>query len=106
MKRSVLDQLALDHRLSEPAIDAALTLTGARPDAGAWRAFATRLMNAAGIAAIGAGLIFFVAANWQDYGIVGRFVLLQVAFAACASCAWLRPPPSPIGDGALVMAVV
>jgi uncharacterized membrane protein len=106
MNRAVLDRLARDFRFSEEAASAALDLSGARPDAGAWRSFAVRLMNAAGIAAAGAGVIFFVAANWQDYGVLGRFVLLQAAVVACVVAAWLRPPPHAIGNGALVMATL
>jgi len=106
MKRAILDQLARDHAFSADATAMALDPAGARPDAAAWRTFAARLMNAAGIAAIGAGVIFFVAANWQDYGVVGRFVLLQSAFVACVVLAWLRPPPHPVGNGALVMATL
>ena len=106
MKRSTLDQLARDYRLSEPAIALALDLTGSRPDAAAWRAFAIRLLNAAGIAAAGAGAIFFVAANWQHFGAIGRFALLQIAFIACVALAWWRPPPHPLGPAALVLATL
>jgi uncharacterized membrane protein len=106
MKRAVLDQLARDHVFTADTAAMALDLTGARPDGATWRAFAVHLMNAAGIAAIGAGVIFFVAANWQDYGVVGRFVLLQSAFLACVVLAWLRPPPHALGNGALVMATL
>src|SRR5258707_14783446 len=96
MKRPVLDVLAHDYGLGEGAIAAALDLTGARPDRAAWRIFAIRLMNATGIAAVGAGAIFFVAANWQHFGILGRLALLQAALLACASVAWGRPPPPVI----------
>src|SRR5258706_9043558 len=106
MKRSTLAQLAQAYRLSEPAIALALDLSGGRPDAAAWRAFAIRLLNAAGIAAAGAGAIFFVAANWQHFGVIGRFALLQIAFAACVGLAWWRPPPHPIGPAALVLATL
>jgi uncharacterized membrane protein len=106
MKRAVLDQLARDCRFSEDAAALALDLSGARPDARAWRAFIARLLNGAGIAGVGAGVLFFVAANWQDYGVIGRFVLLQCAFVACVVAAWLRPPPHVLGNGALVMATL
>jgi uncharacterized membrane protein len=106
MKRSALDQVARDHGLSETAISAALDLTGCRPDAAAWRAFGARLMNATGIAALGAGIIFFVAANWQDYGVFGRFALLQIAFAGCVGVAAWRPPPSALAAAALVLATL
>lgn len=106
MKRSVLDQVAQDYHLAQPAVDAALDFTGARPDAAAWHAFTLRLLNAAGIGALGAGIIFFVAANWQDYGTLGRFAILEAAFAACVGFAFWRPPPSTLGQAALVLATL
>jgi len=106
MKRSVLDQLVLEQRLNEPTAAMALDLSGARPDAAAWRSFLVRLLNGAGIAALGAGAIFFVAANWQDYGVLGRFALLQVALLAAAGLALWRPPPHALGQGAVTLAVL
>ena len=106
MKRSVLDRLVLEQRLNEPTAAMALDLSGARPDAAAWRAFLARLLNGAGIAALGSGAIFFVAANWQDYGILGRFALLQVALAAAVGLALWRPPPHALGQGAVTLAVL
>ncbi len=87
-------------------IHAMTDLIAARPDAAAWRAFAIRLLNAAGIGALGAGIIFFVAANWQDYGLMGRFAILQAAFVACVGIAFWRPPPGAIGPLALVLATL
>jgi len=106
MKRSVLDRLVLEQRLNESAAAAALDVTGARPDRAAWRVFLATLFNGAGLAALGAGVIFFVAANWQDYGVIGRFALLQVAFAACVGLALWRPPPGVAGQSGLVLAIV
>ncbi len=77
-----------------------------RPDAAAWRAFFVQLLRGSGIGSLGAGVIFFVAANWQDYGLMGRFAILQVALAACAGVALWRPPPSPVGQSLLVLAVL
>jgi uncharacterized membrane protein len=106
MKRSMLDQLVLEQRLTEPAVAMALDLSGARPDAAAWRQLALRLLNGAGIAALGAGVIFFVAANWQDYGMMGRFAIVQAGLAACVGLALWRPPPAPLGQAALTLAVL
>lgn len=106
MNRSALDTFTRRHRLSPPTIAAALRLTGLTPDAPAWRAFAARLLHAAGLGAVGAGLLFFVAANWQDYGVLGRFALLQTALFACIGVALWRAPPSLPGQGALVLATL
>lgn len=106
MKRSVLDRVVLEQRLDPPAVAMALDLSGARPDAAAWRAFLARVLNGAGITGLGAGAIFFVAANWQDYGVAGRFALLQVAFAIAVGLALWRPAPGMLGESALTLAVL
>ena len=106
MERPALDAFTRQHRLPPPAIDTALRLTGMCPDAAAWRAFTARLMHAAGLGAVGAGGLFFVAANWQAFGLVGRFALLQVALVACVSVAMWRAPPSPPGQAALTLATL
>ena len=106
MRRSVLDRVVLEQRLDPPAVAMALDLSGARPDAAAWRAFLARVLNGAGITGLGAGAIFFVAANWQDYGVAGRFALLQVAFAIAVGLALWRPAPGMLGESALTLAVL
>jgi uncharacterized membrane protein len=106
MKRPLLDRVVLEQRLDGPAAAMALDVSGLRPDGAAWRRFLVNLLNGAGIAGLGAGAIFFVAANWQDYGIAGRFALLQLAFAVAVGLALWRPPPAPLGHGALTMSVL
>jgi hypothetical protein len=106
MDRPQLDAFSLRHRLPAPAIVAALRLTGLQPDAPAWRAFVATLLRAAGIGAIGAGALFFVAANWQDYGLLGRFALLQSALLVCVALALWRAPPSLTGQAALILATL
>lgn len=106
MNRDALDTFAQDYQLSHAAIEAALNLTGNRPTVTAWRDFAQRLLRAAGIGAIGAGIIFFVAANWQDYGVMGRFVLLQTALLLSVGVALWHPPPHVAGQSALILATL
>lgn len=117
MDRPALDTFTRQHRLSPAAVGAALQLAGARPDAPAWRAFAASLLRAAGLGAIGTGILFFVAANWQAFGVLGRFALLQTALLACIGVALWRTPPSPglerappgaalIGQAALILATL
>lgn len=106
MDRVALDELSRRQRLSAAAIAAALDLTENRPDASAWRSFAGSLLRAAGLGGVGAGVLFFVAANWQDYGVLGRFALLEVALLGCVGVALWRPPPAVVGRGALVLATL
>jgi hypothetical protein len=74
------------------------------PDGAAWRAFGARLALAAGIASLGAGAVFFVAANWHSLGTFGRFALFEAALAVCAAVAWWRPPPERPGKSTLALA--
>ena len=106
MKRSVLDRVVREQRLDAPAAAMALDISGARPGAAAWRGFLVQVLDGAGIAGLGAGAIFFVAANWQDYGVTGRFVLLQAALLTATGLAFWRPPPAPLGHAALTLAVL
>lgn len=71
-----------------------------------WRRFAASLLHAAGLAGLGAGVIFFVAANWQAWGVLGRFALLGSGVLLCAGAALWRPPPQRVGLGALLLATL
>ena len=106
MKRALLDQVARDCHLGEPAVAAALELTGARPGREEWRRFASRLALGAGVASLAASLVMFVAANWQSLAVVGRFALAHAALLACAAVAFWRPPPHAIGRAALTLAIL
>jgi hypothetical protein len=106
MDRPALDQFAAVHRLDATAVDAALGLTGARPARDEWRAFAARVSHAAGLGGLGAGVLFFVAANWQAWGLLGRFALLQLGLLLCVGVALWRPPPQRVGAAALLLATL
>jgi uncharacterized membrane protein len=106
MDRPALDQFAAAQRLTAPAIATALGLTGARPATAEWRALAARGLHAAGLGALGAGLLFFVAANWQAWGLLGRFALLQVGLLLGVAVALWRPPPHRVGQAALLLATL
>ena len=106
MKRAVLDQVALDCHLDEAAVAAALDLTGARPGRDDWRRFASRVSLGAGVAAIAAAVIMFVAANWHELAVVGRFALAHAALLACVGVALWRPPPQAMGRAALSLAIL
>jgi uncharacterized membrane protein len=106
MNRHSLDTFCEQHQLDAEGVGLALTLSGHRPDAMAWRHFLAQLLRGAGLGALGAGVLFFVAANWQDYGVLGRFVLLQSALLIAVGGALWRPPPQALGQAALLLATL
>ena len=71
-----------------------------------WRVFWSRLLQAAGLGSLGAGVIFFVAANWQAWGLAGRFGLLEAGLLACVAASLKWPPPARVGQGALLLATL
>lgn len=106
MDRLTFDAFCQQHELDAAATRSALKRAGGQPDAAAWCHFAARLAHGAGLGALGAGVLFFVAANWQDYGVIGRFVLLQTALLACVGVPLWRPPPQATGQAALLLATL
>jgi len=68
----------------------ALRLLGVLPTAAAWRRFLDRLSLWLGAAALGAAVIFFVAANWAAIGRWGKFALVEAIVAgAVVAYVWL-----------------
>ena len=106
MNRKRLDAFVEQHGLSRAAIDAAFELTQAQPTAAELKRFLTRLLLIAGVLSLGAGLVFFIAANWDALAVLGRFALVEAAFAAAIAAALWRPPPHGVGRAALLLAFI
>lgn len=107
MNRTQLDAFAIHHTLNASTVDRALNLTGNRPKMPEWRAFAANSLTWSGVATLIAGLIFFVAANWQDMGVLGRFALVQAILIGCIGLAWWRAADeSPRGKQIFAAALV
>jgi len=106
MNRHSLDTFCQQQQLDAAGVGLVLSLSGNRPDALAWRRFVAQLLRGAGLGALGAGVLFFVAANWQDYGVLGRFVLLQSGLLLGLAVALWRPPPQALGHAALLLATL
>ncbi|HKZ73865.1 MAG TPA: DUF4401 domain-containing protein [Steroidobacteraceae bacterium] len=56
-----------------------------------------RGLRLAGMLSLAAGVVFFVAANWDAIGVLGRFALLQGLLAGSVAMALWRPPPHTVG---------
>jgi uncharacterized membrane protein len=106
MNRRELDAFVAHYRLSAEATDAVLDLTAARPAPAELRLFLVRVLQLAGVLSLAAGLVFFIAANWQDMGVTGRFALIQAIIVVSVALALFRPPPHALGRYALLMAFI
>ncbi len=98
MDRQQFIELAHSQAWSPQEISRAAELLDLRPDIAQWWRFALSLLRGVGSGLLAAGIVCFVAANWQDFGIWGRFALLQLVFASAALLAWWRPPPDVFGE--------
>jgi uncharacterized membrane protein len=106
MNRKELDAFVQQHALSPAATTAAFELVEARPNAAEAARFYWRLLFLSGVLSLGAGLVFFIAANWEVLAVLGRFALVQAVFVAAITVALWRPPPHAIGRAALLFAFI
>lgn len=106
MNRRDLDAFVAHYRLSAEATDVVLDLAAARPAPAELRLFLVRVLQLAGVLSLAAGLVFFIAANWQDIGVTGRFALIQGVIVVSVALALWKPPPHALGRSALLMAFI
>jgi uncharacterized membrane protein len=106
MNRKELDAFVQQHALSPAATAAAFELVEARPSAAEATRFYWRLLFLSGVLSLGAGLVFFIAANWEVLAVLGRFALVQAAFLVAIAAALWRPPPHAVGRAALLFAFI
>lgn len=106
LKRSELDHLAKFHSLDEQGIESMFEAAGARPGRAEGREFLGQCLRIGGVLSLAAGLVFFVAANWSEITVFGRFALLEVLLVACGALAIWQPPPAFVGRAALFLAFI
>lgn len=87
-------------------MDAALDLAGLRPKPSQWRDFAVRAMRFAGVLSLAAGMVFFVAFDWQNLGLYGRFAIVQIPLLAAWIIAWIKGLDKLSGKLSLMLAVL
>jgi hypothetical protein len=106
LKRSELDGLAEFYSLDVQRTQAMLDLAAARPSRAEGLRFLALCLRIAGVLSLAAGLVFFVAANWSRLSVFGRFALIEGVLLACVVIAFLKPPPSFVGRGAVFLAFI
>lgn len=106
MNRYELDALATHYRLQSADIDALLDAAHARPSRPEHQRFIFRLLQLAGVLSLAAGIVFFIAANWDALAVFGRFALIETLLLATVALALYAPPPATPGKYALLMAFI
>ena len=106
LKRSELDSLAEFYSLDVPRTETLLELAGARQSRAEGLRFLATCFRVAGVLSLAAGLVFFVAANWSEIAVFGRFALVELVLVACVVTALVKPPPDFIGHGAAFLAFI
>jgi uncharacterized membrane protein len=106
LKRSELDGLAEFYSLDAGKVETLLDLAEARPSRAEGLKFLGTCLRVGGVLSLAAGLVFFVAANWGEIAVFGRFALIELILAACAAIALWKPPPTFVGRGAVFLAFI
>jgi uncharacterized membrane protein len=106
MNRKELDAFVAHYGLAPADVAVALELASARPSTSDLARFAVRLLKLAGVLSLAAGLVFFVAANWEALAVLGRFVLVEAVLVLSVAIALWRPPPDALGRYALLLAFI
>jgi uncharacterized membrane protein len=106
LKRSELDGLAEFYSLTPGKVETLLALADARPSRAEGLRFLGNCLRIAGVLSLAAGLVFFIAANWNRIEVFGRFALIELVLVASALLAFVKPPPHFVGRGAVFFAFI
>jgi uncharacterized membrane protein len=106
LKRSELDGLAESYSLTATKVEPLLELADARPSRAEGLRFLGTCLRIAGVLSLAAGLVFFVAANWGEITVFGRFALIELVIVACAVIAFIKPSPHFAGRAAVFLAFI
>jgi uncharacterized membrane protein len=104
-RNEILDW-AQQGRIASRDVRKALEMGGALPSAAQWRQFLDRLLLFMGAVLLGAGMVFFLAYNWQDLGRFAKFGLVELPLAATLGALWHFGLDRPAGKAALLLAAL
>ena len=104
-RNEILDW-AEEGRIAPRDLRRALEVSGVLPDAAAWRQFLDRLLLFAGTLLVAAGVIFFLAFNWNDLGRMAKFALVEVLLVVTLVAVWRFGVEHIAGKAALLGAAL
>ena len=93
-------------RIAPEKLRTALEAGGVLPTSGEWRGFLERLLLWLGVVALAAGMIFFLAYNWQDMGRYAKLGLAQGAIVIALGFVWRLGLERAAGKAALLAAAL
>jgi uncharacterized membrane protein len=100
-ERDAIFEWAEGGQLAPGHVAHALRIAGAILGPAEWRRFVDRLLLGLAVALAGAGVVFFVAANWQALGRFGKFALVELAIVVALGVCWHFGLSSRVGKSAL-----
>lgn len=106
MNRYDLDALVAHYELDAAGAEQVLELAGARPSRAERVRFLARMLQLAGVLSLAAGVVFFIAANWDAFAVFGRFALIEILLLVAVGLALWQPPPRALGRFSLLMAFI
>lgn len=106
MNRHDLDSFARHYGLPEEGVAKLFELAHAVPNRAETLQFLLRVLRIGGALSLAAGVVFFIAANWEALGVYGHFALVQALFVVAIGVALWRPPPAVSGRLALLLAFI
>lgn len=99
--RRIVLQWAEQQLIAASDLPRALAVAEVLPSRDAWRSFLDRLLLWMGMALVAAGLIFFLAYNWNDLGRFAKFSLAEVLMVAALLFVWHKGLDRPSAKAAL-----
>lgn len=91
-------------RIAPADVRRALEVAGAIPDGAAWRAFVDRVLLWLGTTGLAAGMLFFLAHNWDGLGRFAKLGLVEAVVLVALALVWRLGLDRPSGKAALLAA--
>lgn len=104
--RPLLQAIAQRNALTPDAIDTALEVSGLRPTPQQSLNFGLQALKLSGTLSIAAGIIFFVASNWQYFPPLTRFAIVEVPLLAALVFAFFQGTEKLSGKLAIFFAIL
>ena len=105
-KRKALSIVIEQKKLEADNVEGAKATIDFHPSNSEWKGFIDHLLLWTGVLALSCGLIFFIAANWQDIGRFAKFALVEGFILVSVLAYWRYQDNAVIANGALFCSIL